>query len=360
VAEFDGDKQHDATPHRRQQAREEGQVARSQDLASAALLLVGLLALLYWGHDLALYFGRLFHDSLAGDGWRSLNRDELASWWLATAASLAWAIVPLLGLITLAAIAVNLGQVGFLWLPQKVAVDWNHVNPLTNAQRLFSLPSLVRLSFGVFKVLIVTGVAAWSLWTEHAQLMSLADLEAPQVAAYLSSVTLWTCVKIAAALFLLAVIDYGYQWWKQEQDLKMTTQEMREELKEQQGDPQILARRRQIHRQMVYSKIATAVPKADVVVTNPTELAIAIQFDIDTMSAPVVLAKGAGAVAQRIRRLALEHHVPIVERKELAQALYKTVDVGKQIPVEQYAAVAEVLRYVYQLKGKKLPTAKAA
>jgi flagellar biosynthetic protein FlhB len=190
--------------------------------------------------------------------------------------------------------------------------------------------------------------------------MSLADLAAPQVAAYLASVTLWTCIKIAAALLVLALIDYGYQWWKYEQDLKMTTQEMREELKEHQGDPQILARRRQIHRQMVYNTIRTAVPKADVVVTNPTELAIALQFDIDTMSAPVVLAKGAGAVAQSIRRLALENSVPIVERKELAQALYKNVDVGKPIPVDQYAAVAEVLRYVYQLKGKKLPVAPAA
>jgi flagellar biosynthetic protein FlhB len=204
------------------------------------------------------------------------------------------------------------------------------------------------------------GVAGWCLWSEHGQLMNLADLEAPQVAAYLSSVTLWTCIKIAAALFILATLDYGYQFWKYEQDLKMTTQELREELKEQQGDPQIISKRRQAHRQMVQSKVASAVPRADVIVTNPTELAIAIQFDIDTMSAPVVLAKGAGAVAQRIRRLALEHNVPIVERKELAQTLYKNVDIGKQVPVEQYAAVAEVLRYVYQLKGKKIPTPKAA
>jgi flagellar biosynthetic protein FlhB len=360
MAEFDGDKQHDATPHRRQQAREEGQVARSQDLASAALLLIGLLTLLYWGSDLTLYFGKLFRESLAGDAWRGINRDEFASFWLNFTWSLAAAIVPLLGVLMLAGIAVNLGQTGFLYLPQKVAVDWNHINPLSNVQRIFSLAGIVRLSFGLFKVALVMFVAAWSLWSEQRTLLNLADLEAPQVAAYLASVTLWTCIKIAASLFLLAVLDYGYQWWKYEQDLKMTTQELREELKEQQGNPQLVARRKQVHRQMVYSKIGTAVPKSDVVVTNPTELAIAIQFDIDTMAAPVVLAKGAGAVAQRIRRLALENNVAIVERKELAQVLYKNVDVGKAIPTEQYAAVAEVLRYVYQLKGKKLPTVKAA
>ena len=360
MADTDGDKQHDATAHRRQQAREEGQVPRSQDLTSAALLLIGLLALQYWGPDLALYFGRLFRESLGGDAWRGIDSEAFAPWWLANTASLAWAVVPLLGMFMLAAIAVNLGQTGFLFLPQKVAADWSHVNPLSNAQRMFSLSTVVRISFGLFKVLLITGVAAWSLWSEHRTLLNLAELAAPQVAAYLTMVTLWTCIKVASALFLLALLDYGYQYWKYEQDLKMTTQELREELKEQQGNPQLMARRKQAHRQMVYSKIGTAVPKADVIVTNPTELAIAIQFDIDSMSAPVVLAKGAGAIAQRIRRLALEHNIAIVERKELAQVLYKNVEVGKQIPAEQYAAVAEVLRYVYQLKGKKLPIAKAA
>ena len=131
-------------------------------------------------------------------------------------------------------------------------------------------------------------------------------------------------------------------------------------MKDQQGDPQLVSKRKAAHRQMVQSKMASTVPKADVVVTNPTELAIAISFDIDTMAAPTVLAKGAGALAQRIRRLALENNVPIVERKELAQVLYKNVEIGKQVPMEQYAAVAEVLRYVYQLKGKKLPVPKAA
>lgn len=357
MAEFDGDKQHDATPHRRQQAREEGQVARSQDLGSAALLLVGLLGLWYGGSDLAGYFGRIFRESLGSQAWRELERDSLAPWLFDTVASLAWAVVPLLGLVLLAAIAVNLGQVGILFLPQKLMPNWSHIDPLKNGQRLFSLSSLVRLAFGLFKVALVAGIAAWSLWTEQRQLMNLAELDAGQVAAYLTSVTLWTCIKIAAALVVLALLDYGYQYWKHEQDLKMTTQELREELKDQQGNPQVISRRRQIHRQMVQSKIATTVPKADVVVTNPTELAIAIQFDLDTMAAPVVVAKGAGAVAQRIRRLALEHQVPIVERKELAQVLYKNVEIGKQIPVEQYAAVAEVLRYVYQLKGKKLPSA---
>lgn len=356
----DGDKQHEATAQRRQHARDEGQVARSQDLASASILLVALLAMNYWGHDLSIYFGNLFQDYLSGDAWRSLDRESLPSWWLRMVMALAWAIVPLLGVLTLAAIAVNLGQTGILFLPEKISFDPSHLNPLQNAQRLFSMSSVVRLGFGIFKVMIVVGMAIWSLWSEQALLMGLADLEAQQVAVYLTQVTLWTCIKIAGALFALALLDYMYQYWKYEQDLMMTTQEMREELKEQQTNPQVLQRRRAIAKQMAQGGLKTSVPKADVIVTNPTELAIAIQYDFDTMASPVVIAKGAGVLAQQIRRLALENNIAIVERKELAQVLFKNVDVGKTIPVEQYAAVAEVLRYVYQLKGKKLPTAKAA
>ncbi|CAN0373485.1 unnamed protein product, partial [Ectocarpus sp. 4 AP-2014] len=158
-----------------------------------------------------------------------------------------------------------------------------------------------------------------------------------------------------AALLILALADLAFQRWKHEQDLKMTAQEMKEEMKNLQGDPEIAARRRQVQRQMAQARIGTDVPKADVVVTNPTELAVALQYDPDTMAAPVVLAKGAGVLAQRIRRLALENSVPIVERKPLAQLLYKEVDVNHPVPSDSYAAVAEVLAYVYQLKGKKPP-----
>jgi flagellar biosynthetic protein FlhB len=140
----------------------------------------------------------------------------------------------------------------------------------------------------------------------------------------------------------------------------MTTQELKEEIKTQQGDPQIAARRKQVQRQMVLHRLSSIVPKADAIVTNPTELAIALQYDPEKMAAPIVLAKGAGVLAQRIRRLGLENSVPIVERKELARALYASVEVGQAVPAEQYAAVAEVIRYVYQLKGKRLPTARVA
>lgn len=360
AAEDFGDKTHEATPYRRQKAREEGQVVRSQDLASAGLLIAGLLVLWYFSGSLAESFGRLAIDHLGGEAWLNIDAQTAAHQSLVLAARLAISVLPILGLLMLGAILTHLGQFGFLYLPEKVALDWQRINPLQNYSRIFSVSNAVHLGFGLLKVVLIVAVAAWCLWGERGRLMNLSSQSAQEIGAYLLSVLLWTSLKIGASLAVLAVFDYGYQYWKHEQDLRMTTQELKEEIKTQQGDPQIAARRKQIQRQMVLRRLSTTIPKADVIVTNPTELAIALQYDPEKMPAPIVLAKGAGVLAQRIRRLALESSVPIVERKELARVLYATVDIGQQVPAEQYAAVAEVIRYVYQLKKKPLPGMKAA
>jgi flagellar biosynthetic protein FlhB len=355
-----GDKTHEATPFRRQKAREEGQVVRSQDLASAGLLIAGLCVLWYFSRGLSAAMAGLTTEHLGGDAWLTTDAPAIIHHSVVIAARLAMGVLPVLGLLLLGAILAHLGQFGFLYLPQKVALDWQRINPLHNYGRIFSLTNAVHLGFGLLKVALIFIVAGWCLWGERGRLLNLADETSAEIGAYLMSVLLWTSLKIGASLATLALFDYGYQYWQHEQDLRMTTQELKEEIKQQQGDPQVAARRKQIQRQMVLRRLSTTIPKADVVVTNPTELAIALQYDPEKMPAPIVLAKGAGVLAQRIRRLALESSVPIVERKELARALYATVDVGHQVPAEQYAAVAEVIRYVYQLKKKPLPGMKAA
>jgi flagellar biosynthetic protein FlhB len=360
AAEEFGDKTHEATPYRRQKAREEGQVVRSQDLASAGLLIVGLLILWYFCRGLAGSLAGMASDHLGGEAWLRIDSQAIVHHSLAIGARLAIGLLPVLGLLLVAAILAHLGQFGFLYLPQKVALDWQRINPLQNSGRIFSIANAVHLGFGLLKVLLIVVVAGWSLWGERGRLTDLASQTSPEIGAYLLSVLLWTSLKIGGALAVLALFDYGYQFWKHEQDLRMTTQELKEEIKTHQGDPQIANRRKQIQRQMVLRRLSTTIPKADVIVTNPTELAIALQYDAERMPAPIVIAKGAGVLAQRIRRLALESSVPIVERKELARALYANVEIGQQVPAEQYAAVAEVIRYVYQLKKKALPGLKAA
>ncbi|MFV1965158.1 MAG: flagellar biosynthesis protein FlhB [Pirellulaceae bacterium] len=350
-----GEKQYEATPYRKQKAREQGQVAKSQDLTSAILLISGVSALLALGDRIVQFIGAYARRQLGQEVWLSVDRDFVVGEWYSVTQQMAAVMLPIFGILLVVSVAANLGQVGFLFLPEKLALDLSRVNPLKGLQRLFSLSNVMRLAFGIFKLVVVGSVAYWCLWSERREILGLSTLEPSQIAPFLIQLALWTTLKIGVALLILAILDYAYQRWKQEQDLRMTTQEMREELKTLQGDPHIAARRRAIQRQLALNRIGTAVPKADVVITNPTELAIAIQYDLETMDAPVVVAKGAGSVAQRIRRIALEHDVPVVERKELARALYKQVEIGRPIPAEQYAAMAEVLRYVYQLEGRTVP-----
>ncbi len=350
-----GDKKHEATPYRRQKAREEGQFARSQDLASA-LVLVGAVATLIWfGPSLTQTLGRLMAADFSQVRYWSSSSKSAVSFFVGNVSECAWALLPIVAAVTAVAIAINWTQVGFNFLPEKLNFDWQRIDPIQGAKRLFSLSNVVRLGFGLLKIGLVGVVVGVGFWGRWETILGSAAFSVGEVGNLVWGTTVDLCLRAAGVLFVLSIMDYGYQYWKFEQDLRMSDEEMREEMKMMQGDPQLIARRRQVQREMLKNRIQTTVPKADVVVTNPTELAIALQFDPRTMPAPIVLAKGAGTVAARIRRVALENDVPVIERKPLAQALFKLVDVGQPIPVDQYAAVAEVLRYVYQLKGRKLP-----
>lgn len=361
MPEQDGDKTQDPTPHRRQEAREQGEIARSQDLA-AAVVLVGGLALLYsWWNVLVDFLGGFAARQLGGDSWAiRIDPSTAVAQLRGVLADLARPMVPFLGLVVIIAVASNLMQFGLLFLPEKLMPDLNRLNVLTAFARLFSMQNLVRTGFGMVKVILVSTIAYHDLADRVDEIIALSALSVPHLAVFIVTTLFWTTLKIASALLAIALLDFGFQWWKHEQDLKMTTQEIREEMKNLQGDPQIISRRRAVQRELVKSRLKQTVPKADVVVTNPTELAVALQYDPAAMAAPVVLAKGAGVLAARIRQIALEHGIPIIEKKPLAQSLYKDVDVGRPIPGTLYSAVAEIMAYVYQLKGKTMPERGAA
>jgi flagellar biosynthetic protein FlhB len=360
MAEDAGDKSFDATPHRRQQAREQGQVAFSQDLASAALLVVGAVVLLFWGGGLVDASAKYMQQQLGSVPTLAVDETHFRAHGMCLLQTFGKILLPILGVMALAGALSTVFQIGLLFLPDKLQPDFARVSLLSGMKRILSLQGMVRLAFGLFKVAIVAAVAWAVVYARRGEVMHANELAVGDLGRFLSEITLGTALWIGAALLALALLDYGFQRWKHEQDLRMTHQEIREEMKNLQGDPQIIARRRAIQRQMALNRIGDKVPKADVVVTNPTELAIAIQYDPEKMAAPVVLAKGAGVIAQRIRRLALENNIPVVERKPLAQLLYKEVEPGHPVPDGSYAAVAEVLAYVYQLKGKKMPAQRAA
>lgn len=357
MAEYDNEKSQEPTPHRREKAREEGQAARSQDLTSAIVLLSGVVALLMLGGGLLETLARYLQTQLGGEAWLSVDTGFLQHHWNTLMWELATTVLPIMAVPMAVAIVTMLGQVGVMFLPQKALPDWSHVNPLAGFGRMFSMASVMRLTFGLFKVAVVATVAGVTLFNRSDDILALAGLSAGQVGQVLLDLVLWTALKIGVALVVLALLDYFYQRWRFEQELRMSVQEVREELKEFQGDPHVAARRKQVQKQLAQQRLRSEVPRADVVVTNPTELAVALRYDSETMAAPVVVAKGAGILAARIRQLALEHGVPIVENKPLARLLFKEVDAGHPVPDQSYAAVAEVLAYVYQLKGKTIPGA---
>jgi flagellar biosynthetic protein FlhB len=360
MPEQSGEKSFDPTPHRRQQAREQGQVAFSQDLGSAALLVVGAFVLSRWGGAVVDAATRFMEQQISAPHAVPIAPTDATAQVYALLTKFGLPLLPILGLLMLAGAMSTVLQIGLLFVPDRLRMDLSRVSLLAGLRRILSLQGAARLGFGLFKTVLVAVVAGVVLYRRRDEVIAAGDMPLGELAEFLVDIALSTTLWVGTALFILAILDYGFQRWRHEQDLRMTHQEIREEMKNQQGDPAIIARRRAIQRQMALNRIGDKVPKADVVVTNPTELAVAIQYDPLTMAAPIVLAKGAGVLAQRIRRLALENDIPVVERKPLAQLLYKDVAVNHPVPDQSYAAVAEVLAYVYQLKGKKMPTPRAA
>ncbi|MBL8872539.1 MAG: EscU/YscU/HrcU family type III secretion system export apparatus switch protein [Planctomycetaceae bacterium] len=358
MSESAGDKKHEASQYRREQAREQGQVARSQDLGSAVLLLGLIFILNFTGPNVIRTLLEIMEMNFSGDLYWTTDPREVIQHIIIVVGKISLALLPLLAAAVLIALSVNWFQIGFLFLPEKLNMDWERINPIKGFERIFSMAGVARLLFSILKIGIIGAIVIAGSSTQVTRLISSSEMPFEFVGGFLWSTVFNATVQTGVILLVLALADFGFQKWKFSQDLMMTDQEVRDEYKQTQGDPALIARRRAVQRQLAQQRIGAAVPKSDVVVTNPTELAIALQYDPETMPAPIVVAKGADAMAKKIRQIALENGIPILERKPLAQALFKSVDIGKPIPVDQYTAVAEVLKYVYQLKGKKMPNLK--
>ena len=349
-----GERTEPATARKRQEAREQGMVARSADLNAALLLLAAALVVHFFGLDSLSKLGDLMVRGLD-----SLHAQPLdASGVLILLASALWSAAlvlwPLLLALASVGVAASLLQVGFFVSGQPLAPNLGRLDPIRGLFRLLSLRGLFRGVTGFLKVLAVASVLAWSLWQDLAGPSSNAPAilisgTAGQAAAFAVGVMVSMALRALVVILILAILDYAYQRWNHEKDIRMTKAEVREEMRRMEGDPKIKDRRRKVQHQLAYQRMMRDVPKATVVVTNPTHVAVAIRYDRQSMSAPRVVAKGEEEIAHRIREVAMEHGVPIVERRELARALYQTVEVGHEIPPDFYQAVAELLAYVYRM-----------
>jgi flagellar biosynthetic protein FlhB len=340
-----------ATPRRRQEARERGQVARSADLSSAMMLLAGLLFLRFYGPFL---LDRLSSLAIQVFGWMGEPGEEGREafhhiWQLA--AALAVMLLPLMLFLAVIGLAINWLQFGFIWSGQPLKLSLDKLNPINGAKRMFSARGLAMLVSCMLKISVGVLVFWLRLRWEIGRIMLLPDLMPGGVLASICGMLFRAGLELVILLLVLAVADYFFQRFQYERDLRMTQQEVREELKRMEGDPAIRARRRAIMRRMVMQQMMRKVPEAQVVITNPTHIAVALRYQPEELAAPEVVAKGQRLVAERIKEIAREHKVPVVENKPLARALFKAVDVGQQVPAHLYEAVAEVLALVYGLSG---------
>jgi flagellar biosynthetic protein FlhB len=256
---------HPASPRRRQQAREQGQVAKSRDLAQAVVLLCGVAGLIYGGSGIARFFGQFARNQWSGPSWQTANAEQVVSQWNQTIASLAQSLLPLLLLLLAVGVVVHLGQTGFLIRPDRLVPQWSRLNPATGIQRLFSADPFVGLAFGLLKVAAVLVVVGWSCWSQRERWLGLAAQETPALAAGFLELVLWMTVKAAGALLVLGVIDYAWQRWRFEQKLRMTPEELREELRQQEGDPQQIRHRRERQRILALGRVGASadVPERD-------------------------------------------------------------------------------------------------
>ncbi len=345
-----------ATPRKRQEARERGQVARSHDLTTALIVLAACLCLHFFARPSIGRLGEVMSRTFQDLGAERFGIGTVLAAAGAVALVSLEVILPIAAIVFTVAVAANLVQVGFLFTEEPLTPDLTRLDPLKGAMRIFSPRGLYRGFAGFVKIAAVGGILYYTLWTEVAGPASPAAVvllsgTVGQAVGFSLDLAVKLALRGAVVILILAIVDFAVQRWTYERDLRMSKGELKEELRRMEGDPKIKERRRRVQQQLLRQRMMRDVPQADVVVTNPTHLAIAIRYDREEMAAPRVVAKGEGLLAQRIREIAMEHGVPIVERKELARALYRAVEIGQEIPPELYKAVAELLAYVFRMAG---------
>jgi flagellar biosynthesis protein FlhB len=345
-----GDKTEQPTARRREEAREEGQIARSADLTAAIALLAGLLLLKALGPRM---FDTLLGMTRALGEAPAIDAGGLLPWIRRIGLAGLEMLGPYLGLLVAITIAGTAAQSGLLLTWSRLSIKPDRIDPVAGTRRLLSGDALTRLLVGLLKVGIVALVAYFTIRGKIGVVLSAGALHTAGIFDMSARLLFDLAVRLGLALLILGIIDYLLQRWKLERQLRMTKQEVRDELKKMEGDPLIKQRRRQLQARLALQRIRAEVPKADVIVTNPTEFAVALKYDQAVMTAPRVIAKGKDFLAARIREIAQLHGVPVVQRPPLARALYAGVEVGHEVPPAFYRAVAELLAYVYQLTGRK-------
>lgn len=351
--EDDSQKTEDPTPKRLRESREKGEVAKSQELTHWFMILAFAFIAGVFGpwlatsisQSLVFVIERPHLIDLSDDGSRQVLIDILLS--------LGLALLPVVLLVVAAALGGTVLQTGLLFSAESLKPKLSKISVLEGFKRQFSSKSLMEFVKGVLKISLVAGVVILAIWPKREQLNELAQMEMTALLEVLQETALIVLIAVLAMMTVIAALDFAFQRFQHIKKLRMTRQEVKDEFKQTEGDPMVKARLRQIRQERARGRMMAEVPKADVVITNPTHFAIALKYEMDAMAAPRVVAKGVDHLALRIREVAKEHDIPLVENKPLARALYDSVDLDQEVPPEHYKAVAQIIGYVMRLKGKR-------
>jgi flagellar biosynthesis protein FlhB len=353
MAESAAERTEQATPKRLQEARKKGQVPRSAELSTAAVCIAAAVAIYSLGRMACGQFADLMQDLLSLDAAAAMREDAIWSALTTAGARAIWIVLPILGATFFAALAAPLAIGGWNFSTEALVPQFSRLNPVSGIGRMFSARGAIELGKGLAKVAVI-GVIAWILLTVLTpQLMGLTSEPVQQAIGHSAALTGYSLLVLVCGLAVIAMVDVPFQLWQHAKELRMTRQEVREEYKESEGSPEVRGRIREAQRALAQGRMMQEVPKADVVVTNPTHYAVALRYNENKHRAPIVVAKGTELIALRIREIATENGVPIVEAPPLARALHKSVELNREVPAALYVAVAQVLTYVYQLRAAR-------
>ncbi len=346
----DLEKTEEATPRRREKAREEGQIARSRELSSFALLAAGFYGAWMLSGPIGEHLRTMLRGALSFDHATAFDPHSMLTGAGRAGLEGLSAVGPVLLLTGLAALVAPIALGGWLLSSKAIGFKFDRLNPITGLGRIFSMQGVIQLGMALVKTIVVGGIGGVAIWRSRDELLGLVTLPLHAAMADAMHLIAVCCGTTVAGMLVVAGLDVPYQMWQHNKKLRMTKEEVKREHRENEGDPHVKGRIRQQQRAMARRRMMANVPKADVVVTNPTHFAVALRYADGEMRAPKVVAKGVNLVAARIRELAEEHRVPILEAPPLARALYHNVDLEREIPGALYSAVAEVLAWVFQLK----------
>ncbi len=352
MAESDSEKTEEPTQQRREDFRKRGQVAQTKELGSVLVIFTGLFTVFLLGRFFLIQFNEIFEVAIGNMVHRAPHEGIIPAVRFA-AEKTVLLVSPVLGIFWVTSLISSVIQVGFLNNEDALSFNLDKINPLEGFKRIFSLRSVIEGLKAVMKVAVVCIITYYVFKGEIFSIPKLVEFSVGQIFNFLGRVTFKLFGSIGIFMGSLAAFDYFFQRWDLEQKMRMTKQEVKEEMKSREGDPLIKARIRRVQREMSQKRMMEDVPTADVVVTNPTHIAVALQYT-NAMIAPTIVAMGAGVIAERIKEIARDNRIPIVENKPLARTIFKTLDVGQAIPRELYTAVAEVLSYIYKLKKKRM------